>query len=70
MANKQWGDSVLTLRIPKWQIAGLKKVAADHQTTVSALIREHINSILYVNGITIESEQPLDGQIRASDLNV
>ena len=68
MASKQWGDPVLTLRLPAWQISGLKKIASEHQTSVSALIRDQIDALLYVNNITAEAERPLDGQIRTSDL--
>ena len=71
MAKKQWGDPVITLRIPAWQIAGLKRVAADTNSTVSALIREQIDTLLYVNGITEGKNEPiLDGQVSVKDLNV
>lgn len=71
MAKKQWGDPVITLRIPAWQIAGLKRVAADTNSTVSALIREQIDTLLYVNGITDGKTAPtLDGQISSKDLGV
>ena len=71
MAKKQWGDPVITLRIPSWQIAGLKRVAADTNSTVSALIREQIDTLLYVNGITDgKTVQTLDGQVSTKDLGV
>ena len=67
--SKQWGDPVITLRIPKWQIAGLKKLAAENGTSVSALIREQIESVLYINGITAApTPSVIEGQISTSDL--
>ena len=71
MSNKQWGDPVITLRLPAWQIAGLKRIAADSNSTVSALIREQIDTLLYVNGITEDKKAPiLDGQVSTKDFGV
>ena len=70
MTKNQW-DPVLTLRVATWQIAGLKRIAADTNSTVSALIREQIDTLLYVNGITEGKNEPiLDGQVSVKDLNV
>ena len=71
MSNKQWGDPVITLRLPAWQIAGLKRIAADSNSTVSALIREQIDTLLYVNGFSAgNTASTLDGQVSVKDLNV
>ena len=66
--SKHWGDPVITLRIPAWQVSGLKIVAKNANTTVSALIREQIESILWANGIAAPSAQQIDGQISTKDL--
>lgn len=70
MTKNQW-DPVLTLRIPTWQISGLKRIAADTNSTVSALVREQIETLLYVNGITEDKKAPiLDGQVSTKDFGV
>ena len=70
MTKNQW-DPVLTLRIPAWQIAGLKRIAADTNSTVSALVREQIETLLYVNGIIEDKKAPiLDGQVSTKDFGV
>ena len=70
MASKQWGDPVITLRIPKWQIAGLKMIARKTGHTVSFLIRDQIEAVLSLYDITEQSisTEPIPGQISTSDL--
>lgn len=52
MYKKEYGDPVVTVRMPKWQIAGLKLVARKEHTTPSELIRDMVAAVLYENGIT------------------
>lgn len=68
MPKKQWGDPVITLRIPAWQISGLKMLAKRTGTSVSALIREQIDSVLWINGIKGPEPEQLPGQISVKDL--
>ena len=70
MASKQWGDPVITLRIPKWQIAGLKILAKRTGHTVSFLIREQIEAVLALYDITESTinPDPIPGQISTSEL--
>ena len=61
MRNEPYGDPVLTLRLPAWQINGLKQVAKTEDTTVSALIREMVTTLLKEHGVTSEPVKQIDG---------
>lgn len=67
MTKKHRGNPVLTLRLPAWQIAGLKTIARESQTTVSQLLREQVDSLMWANNI-VPSPIPLPGQISTQDL--
>ncbi len=53
---------VMALRLPLWQINGLKIAAKEDGTTVSALLREHVTACLQEHGITETAIVPLPGQ--------
>ena len=55
---------VMTLRLPIWQINGLKIAAKEDGTTVSALLREHVTACLKGHGITETAIVPLPGQCK------
>lgn len=62
MSNRRYGDPILTARLPRWQIVGLKVMAEETGRTVSEIIREHVAAYLAENGIT-ESLTKIAGQI-------
>ena len=62
MAKDFYGDPILTLRLPPWQLIGLKNLAVKQNTTASAILRDLILAYLTTNGITPDHGQPLDGQ--------
>ena len=70
MPNKIYGDPTLTIRLPAHQIARLKILARDNETSVSAIIRETISIYLDALGQdTQSSEGQLSGQIFIDDLD-
>ena len=62
MYKKSYGDPVMTVRLPAWQIAGLKIVAREENTTSSELIRSYVAALLRDHGITGAETQPVEGQ--------
>lgn len=68
MPEKYRGNPIMTLRLPSWQVAGLKWLANNRQTSVSTLIRTMIENLLEENGITEGFPSEIPGQIRTSDL--
>ena len=62
--RKFYGDPILTVRMPAWQITGLKLVARKENSTPSELIRDMVAAILAENGITEKGIKVIDGQIR------
>ena len=62
MNKSSYGDPVMTLRLPAWMISGLKQVALKENTSVSALIREMVVTLLDENGIYPDADRPIDGQ--------
>ena len=64
MQKNYYGDPVLTLRMPAWQITGLKLVARKENTTPSELIRDMVAAILAENGITEAGMKVIEGQIK------
>lgn len=47
-----YGDPILTIRCPQWQIDGLKVLSRSENCTVSELMRDLIIAILADSGIT------------------
>ena len=62
------GTPIITLRIPSWQITGLKILAQKKNSTVSDILREYIDSVLWANNIRPDSPAQLPGQISTTDL--
>ena len=67
---KHKGKPIMTLRMSKWQISGLKYCARKEGTTVSAIIRDLIDAYLAKNGIHAGNYEKLEGQLTADDFNV
>ena len=63
MRKERYGDPILTIRMPAWQISGLKLVARKEKTTPSALIRDIVAAVLHENGITEKGMEVIKGQI-------
>ena len=57
------GRPIITLRLPREYIAGLKILAREEGTTVSDLLRDLIKGELDAHHISVEPK-PLEGQIR------
>lgn len=64
MYKPEYGDPVLTMRLPVWAHSGLKIAARREGTTVSALLRELAFEKLKEHGITGVGEEPIEGQTR------
>lgn len=63
--NKPYrGSPILCVRLPEWQINGLKLIARKEKSTTSDLIRDMVAAILHENGITERGMKVIDGQIR------
>lgn len=65
--TKQYGDPVLTLRVPASMIAGIKIAAREDNTTPSGYIRDMIADDLAQRHINI-NPTPIDGQIDVNEL--
>lgn len=60
MYKSTYGDPVLTLRMPRTMRTGIRKLAAQRNTTVSAILRKIIDQELRAAGITTPG-QPTEG---------
>lgn len=69
LPNKIYGDPTLTIRLPSHQIAQLKILARENETTVSAIIREMIDAYLDAFGHDDHSADQLPGQMFIDDLD-
>ena len=67
---KYRGRPILTLRLPRWQIAALRLKAQENETDVSTLLRDLIDGYLRHVGMSEASTEILDGQIKCDDLGV
>ena len=56
MAKKQRGNPLIALRLPQWQIDGLKLLAKQEATTVSEILRGYAATYLAEHGLTEHSE--------------
>lgn len=65
---KNRGNPHISLRIPPHYITGLKILSKRTGRTVGDLIREQIESILYVNGLLNAQQEPIAGQVSVKDL--
>ena len=68
MYKPEYGEPVMTLRLPTWMHAGLKIAARKEGTTVSGILRELAAAKLKEHGITAEGAKPIDGQITLEDV--
>ncbi len=60
---KQYGDPVVALRLPRSMISAAKIAARNHDTTLSALVRDLIADQLVRDGIDwTEPSKPIPGQ--------
>ena len=60
MARKYYGEPVISLRLPQWQISGLKLIARKENDSVSAVLRDMIAVLLQQYGITERSIETID----------
>ena len=60
---KQYGDPVITVRMPKNMVTGLKLMADKRGTTASEIIRNLISDELKSWGIT-QTAEPIPGQMK------
>ena len=65
---KNRGNPHISLRIPPHYIAGLKILSKRTGRSVGDLIREQIETLLYVNDLLNTNEEPIAGQVTANDL--
>jgi hypothetical protein len=64
MCKPNYGDPVVTLRLPREMIAGARMAAARHDTTLSGLVRDLIADQLDRDGIDWRgASTPTPGQI-------
>ena len=63
---KRYGDPVLTLRVPRETIAGLKISARRRGETTSQVIRDLVNEHLREEGISVPREE-LPGQMHIDE---
>lgn len=66
--TKQRGNPHISLRISPSYITGLKILSKRTGRSVGDLIREQIETLLYVNGLTNPGETQLAGQVTTNDL--
>lgn len=63
MYKPEYGDPVVTIRLPKGMIAGAKIAARRHDTNMSALIRDLLGNQLDQDGINWRNlSAPTPGQ--------
>ena len=68
MYKPEYGDPVVTLRLPKGMISGAKMYARRHDTTMSALIRDLLDQQLLQDGINWRNlSTPAPGQKSIDD---
>lgn len=67
--TKQYGDPVLTVRIPREKLAMLKLLARQEQTTVTEILRPLIDQRLEESHIQPPTTT-IPGQITSTDLGV
>ncbi len=60
----QLRKSILTARLPRWQIDGLRRMSDQTNWTVSAILRELVSGYLADHGITEATAKPIDGQCK------
>ena len=64
MCKPNYGDPVVTMRLPREMIAGARMAAARHDTTLSGLVRDLIADRLNQDGIHWQiPTEPTPGQI-------
>ena len=69
MPTKNRGNPQLTVRLTRDQHTALKILSKRTGQPVGVLVREQIESLLYINGLTPESvTPPIVGQISTKDL--
>ena len=62
MTTQQYGDPIITVRIPSGMIVAAKEAARIHGTTLSELIRDLIAQQIARDGLTWQTVAPIDGQ--------
>ncbi len=68
MYKPEYGDPVVTLRLPKGMIAAAKIYAKRNDTTFSGLVRDLLNDRLEQEGISwCTPSEPTTGQITLDD---
>ena len=64
MCKPNYGDPVVTMRLPREMIAGARMAAARHDTTLSGMVRDMIADRLDQDGIDWRgTSTPTQGQI-------
>ncbi len=63
MVTKVYGDPLIAVRLPAEVIQGIKLLAKEQGTTVSAIVRDLIEGQLREHGISTSPEQ-IEGQMR------
>ena len=70
MYKPEYGDPVVTLRLPRQMIAAARISAQRHDTTLSGLIRSLIVDQLDQDGISwCEPSEPTPGQVTLDDVS-
>lgn len=64
MTTRQYGDPIITVRLPSGMIVAAKQSAQIHDTTLSALIRDLITQQIDRDGLTWQTIEAIDGQQR------
>lgn len=70
MYKPEYGDPVVTLRLPRQMVAAAKIAAKRHGTTLSGLMRRLLVDQLQKDGITWQdAAEPIPGQQTLDDLS-
>ena len=68
MYKPEYGDPVVTIRLPKPMISAAKMAAQKHSTTFSGLIRQLLADQLEQDGLTWQKPtEPIKGQTSIDD---
>ena len=61
---KQRGNPVYTVRLTRQEITALKTLASNQGVTTSDILRRLLADELKRNGISLQDDEPIEGQIR------